>query len=649
MSSVRSSSPSTTRSPMTTCTPSLSTPPPSTSDPGTSKSASSSSPLVDPIIAHQRPSNRLSSAIKQITQHLGDMSQAGIHKARQISPIIQPLSHALHARAKQLWSLCDLRTMLQPHADDPLFLSQLRGEDRENQAQITFSQCRHQLHVLSASLAEVSELSPSLRQQLQRNIDAVSQALDPLENGTAATMRAVKGLINLVNLWPALVPSPLLANQAKTFAYTVAAASKAVLSVAGSTLRPTADGLPFPLMGGELGRQANEVHFYPALLNAIFLATEMSKKYGTPAVQQTVQQLDRSTTYHVGIAMACGAALITPFMWSSVAQSLRHLKNHLARMSSQGLAHLGLQQWAEAIAKRLTPVQVSTHIRQQMHQILTQLETGRTAFEQARQEFTDPKYGRELTRTVNAQCTHLLTTLQRCADDLAEMFALRDPPTSAQQTQGFSRHLPKIDANFGTKLALTLFAGAVTGLTVVLIRPDPIGTVDLSADSVVVTAVMAQTAWNHQATRQDAMERFKGMAATSMVMALALSADKIADLFRPGGLIGASTNAQYYAAVIMALMAMTLPGPIARGAELAINRAGQHLLGLCHGPDQAPLATQNPLCLQEMHDHIRAVNDYLQQLDPDQRRAYETLVGERLVAQMSMSRHPRELDQQPQS
>jgi hypothetical protein len=63
------------------------------------------------------------------------------------------------------------------------------------------------------------------------------------------------------------------------------------------------------------------------------------------------------------------------------------------------------------------------------------------------------------------------------------------------------------------------------------------GTVDLAANSAVVTAVTMQSTLIKPATRQDALERFKGMAATRMVMALALSVDKVTKKRPPRGLV----------------------------------------------------------------------------------------------------------------
>jgi hypothetical protein len=534
--------------------------------------------------------------------------------------------------AANLWSLSDLRTMLQPHADDPQFLRMLRGRDPELNADYTFAQCRNQLKDLRELVEAGNGLEPRFQKTLLNDIKTIEQAIHPLENGTSAAGRAAKALLNMVNLWPVLVPSKLLADQAKTFAYTVAAASKAVLSVGGATLRPTADGLPFPLMGGELGRQADEVHFYPALLNAIFLSIEMSKKFGSPGVRQQAEAVEHNKLAHAGFAVAAGAALIAPFVWTSVKSGFGKALDAGTRAVALGLERAGFSERADTMRRQLTPGQVGQEVQEQLAHLWGQLETGRVALQQARLDFTDPASGKELTRTLNSQCTHLLESIALCTERLDKAFGT----SAAQEAAGVMvPRAPSTNQDFASKLALTIFATAITGSTVYLIQPDPIGTVDLAADSAVVTAVMLQSAMNKQATRQDAMERFKGMAATSMVMALALSADKISKAFTPRGLVEANASAPYYASLVMTMMAMTMPGPIARGAELALNwgggqlaAAGGKIAGLFQGPDGQQLATATPTTPEGLQQRVAELSTYTQSLTLEQHLQYERTVAD---------------------
>ncbi len=159
---------------------------------------------------------------------------------------ITGLSQAAHG----LWSISDLRTMLESQAHDPAFLQMVRQLDQEQAAP-------HSLARLSAAITQLrgaisnpeNGLEERFRNAFLSDIKAVEDALHPLEHGTPATGRALKALLNLANAWPLLVPSPFMANQAKTFSYSLALAARGVLMLSASALRSTADGLPIPLIG----------------------------------------------------------------------------------------------------------------------------------------------------------------------------------------------------------------------------------------------------------------------------------------------------------------------------------------------------------------------------------------------------------------
>ncbi|PPT92992.1 type III secretion system effector protein [Xanthomonas theicola] len=520
--------------------------------------------------------------------------------------------------------MSDMRTMLQLQAHDPAFLAILRGIDPERPSAHTLASCREQVQQLRNLCETAQDLQSHLRTAILGDIGAVEQALDPLEHGTPATGRALKALVNLVNAWPLLVPSPLLANQTKTFAYSIATATKGVLSLSMSALRSTADGLPFPLAGGELGREANEMHFYAALLNSIFLATELPKKYGSESVRQKAQAIDDSIYFRSGAAVAAAAVLLTPFVWNNVKQFASRVGEGAIRVAAAGAERVGLGNRVQPLRARLSPAQISDELRGRLNEIWLQLENGRAAFEQSRRDFTGTDSGHELTRTLNSQCTHLLETLHDCTSRFSSALGLDG------DTAGITRHQTK-NSDFSSKLALTILGAGVTGSTVFFIQPDKIGTADLVADSLVVTAVMAQSAWNKQATRQDAMERFKSMSAVSMVMALALGADKISKAFTPNGLIASSPTSPYYAGLIMSLMSMTMPGPMARGAEMAMNWGGGKLLGLFKGPDGTALATRVAETVEELQEHAAGAQAYRESLSPAKRDQFDAMTGDNIL------------------
>nr|WP_244953587.1 XopX family type III secretion system effector [Xanthomonas axonopodis] len=533
------------------------------------------------------------------------------------------LSGTLRNAASNLWSLADLRTMLQIHADDPAFLQMVRHTDPEQHAPHSLAACRQQITQLRDAIEAAPDLEARFRQQLLGDIKAVEDALQPLEHGTPAAGRVLKSLANLVNLWPLVVPSPLLGNQAKTLAYSIAAATKGVMTLSASALRPTADGLPFPLMGGQLGRDANEMHFYPILLNGLFLTTELPKKFGNPSIRHQAETVENSLGFAAAASTACAAMVLTPFLWNSLnalGNQLQHKASHLGAQFAQSA---GFQSQAQRWRARLTPGKISAQLRTQLNEICAALENGREAFQQARRAFTDPSQGHELTRTLNAQCTHLLETLDRCSKRLSTALQVdqnQDQPTKIP--------LQVTNHDIAPKLALTLLGAGVTGLTVYLIQPDRIGTVDLVADSVLVTTVMMQSAVNAHATRQDAMERFKAMCSSSLVMALALGVEKLSKTFADKSLIEASSSSPYYAGAIMSLMAMTMPGPMARGAELAMNWGGAQVMRVFKGPDGTTLATRMPSSPEELIQNVEDTASYVQSLSPEHAQEYAQQVSD---------------------
>ncbi|SFR71371.1 hypothetical protein SAMN05428960_0377 [Mitsuaria sp. PDC51] len=591
------------------------------------RSAAPQSPVVDSRASAQAGASgsRLTDLVGGVAGALGTAGSAALQG-------LSSTQKAVVSAMEVLWSLSDLRTMLQPHGDDRSFLAVLRGAEPGPDQAFTFARCREQLTALRGVVQGEPGIEPRFKKTLMKDIEAIERAIDPLQHGTSASGRAAKALLNLVNLWPVIVPSPLLANQAKTFAYTVAAAAKAVVGVAGTTLRPTADGLPFPLGGGELGRQSDEVHFYPALLNAIFLSVEMSKRYGSESVRHHAEAVDHSKVAHAGFAAAAGTILIAPFVWGSIRNGAAKAVALGANAVAAGMDKAGFSSQAGTLRRQFTPGQVGEAVHAELSQLWQGLEDGRKALQQARRDFTDPESGHELTRTLNSQCTHLLASIAQCTKRLDQAFHLG---AAQESTAASISREPQAHPDFASKLALTLFAAGVTGTTVYLIQPDPIGTVDLAADSVVVTAVMAQSAWNRQTTRQDAMERFKGMAATSMVMAIALTADKLSKQFTPKGMIESSASAPYYASLVMTAMAMTMPGPVARGAELAMNwgggqiaALGSQVINLFKGPDGQTLATMTPRSPEELLAQVARIGSYVDSLPEEQRAAYDQIAGE---------------------
>ncbi|MCC8692776.1 XopX family type III secretion system effector [Xanthomonas vesicatoria] len=564
---------------------------------------------------------------RQSPERASGQSTAATLAARANAALASGAQHAYGALSKgasDLWSLMDLRTMLQINADDPAFLAVLKGDDPEQLAPHTLSSCRQQMQELGRLIETAEGLAPHQRNQLLGDVKEVLKALHPLDHTTPVASRALKSIGNLINFWPIVVPSPLMANQAKTFAFTMSTATKGVLGMSAAALRPSADGLPFPLAGGQLGRDANEMHLYNVLINTLFLTTELPKKFGDPTLRKNAEAVSQNMGYAAGISVSFTAIMLTPFLWNSLSKLGNSLLDKTARLGAAAAQATGLNNQAQQLRARLTPAQINAELRLQLQNIREQLDASCETFQQARRSFVNQDGGRELTRTVNAQCTHLLETLDRCSKRLASVLHL-----DGDQTPSIPRGIPNQDVS--SKVALMVLATAVTGSTIYLVQSDRLGTINLLSDTCIVTAVMAQSAWNKQATRQDAMDRFKAMCGGSMVIALALGAEKLSKTLTDKSLIESSPNAQFYAGAIMSLMAVTMPGPIARGAELAMNWGGRQLGRMFTGPDGTPLATSVPSSAEELQENSRTTLAYLFSLTPEQRDKYEQIAGESIL------------------
>ncbi|WP_425512366.1 XopX family type III secretion system effector [Xanthomonas translucens] len=583
-----------------------------------SAAASMRSSATDDLLLESHPPSL------EDTAHTSASATLATRASAALTSGVKRASTALSTAASNLWSLSDLRTMLQMHADDPAFLTIMKGEDPERMTPHTLSSCRQQMQDLSELIKHAEGLGTHQRKQLQSDIKAVMDALQPLDHATPVSSRVLKSIANLVNFWPVVVPSPLMGKQAKTFAFTMSTATKGVLALSASALRPSADGLPFPLAGGQLGREANEGHLYNVLINTLFLTTELPKKFGDPALRKQAEAVSQNMAYGAGLSVTFTAIMLTPFLWNSLSKLGNNLLDKGARVGAATAQAVGLNKQAQQLRARLTPAQINEALRDQLQQIRGQVDASCDAFQKARLDFVGEDGGKELTRTVNMQCTHLLETLDACSKRLASVLQL-----DGNQTPSLPREIHNQD--FSSKLALTLLATAVTGSTIYLVQPDRLGTINLLSDTCIVTAVMGQSAWNKQATRQDAMERFKGMCGGSMVIALALGAEKLSKTFADKSLIESSPNAQFYAGVIMSLMAVTMPGPIARSAEMAMNLAGSGLKRLFTGPDGTALATDAPGSPEEMQERMESTARYLEELSPEQQDAYARMVGENVA------------------
>ncbi|OOW62387.1 XopX family type III secretion system effector [Xanthomonas cissicola] len=591
---------------------------------GTSSDCSAPTSPIEPSSPAPQASQSAPTTVLSTAATRNSALAAGVRRA----------SAAVSQAVSDLWSLSDLRTMLQIHASDRAFLDLVSNTDPEQVTRHCLADFDQAMRQLRDLVTNAGGLEERFRNQVLDDVKAVQDALQPLQNMTPATRRALNVLISLANLWRVAVPSPLLANQAKTFAYTIGVASKGAVMLATSALRPTADGLPLPLFGGQLGRDANELHLYASVLNGMYLGPQVAKKFGGPSTRHQAEAVESNIGFSVAASTACAALVITPFVWSSVRAARNRLHNWAVQRGADLVQRIGLGAHAQQMRNGLTPGHISGVLRNELDRIASALVTGREEFQKIRREFTGPSQGHELTRTLNAQCTHLLERLDQCSKRLSDALGNDQDRHAAIPQQVPNHH------DFSSKMSLALLGSGLSALGIYLVQPDKIGTADTVADTTIVTAVMMQSAFNNHATRQDTMERFKAMCGGSLVLALALGAEKLSKTFADKSLIEASSSSPYYAGLVMTLMCLTMPGPMARGAELAMNWGERQLGRMFTGPDGALLATTAPSSVEEMQERTRTTLTYLMSLTPEQLDQYEQIAGESTLQTIQEARDP---------
>jgi hypothetical protein len=515
--------------------------------------------------------------------------------------------------------------------DDKEFLEKIRA--REGGGPRLLRQISDSLNEFDEVLKKYADQMPAgLRKSLEKEIRGIRRNLDAMQCGTPALGRTMKGVANLLNLWPALIPSPLMANQPKTFSFATAAAFNSVFALSGDSLVPTTNGWPLPFSGGVMGDHANEATLYQGALGLLFGIQQLMIKFGKEAVVSEVETLGNNRLFNAGLS-AIGALIIAvPFFHDEVVKGAGWAKTKaLAGMEQAGLISPGrreamlrpplhfladtVKQEFRAIGQRLKKgeeelVELRTKFiepEKVAKELDGLIKDGESKLEKLRQDPDAPEgaaqeldrriedwkrkradlpkepadlkeLAKEMSSSLNRHTTIIMTDMARLADKVTKAVG---PARNENSTDSAARQQEEARGNpdLFAKLNLAVVAGAFAWLTVYLIAPDTIGTDDLAADATVLSAAMLQGAFKQTANRNNQMERFKNMASTTMAIAVVLLADKLAKQSRqfPNGLVEATETTPYFAAVAMTAIVMLLSGPMAEATEKVLNLAGTGL------------------------------------------------------------------------
>lgn len=497
----------------------------------------------------------------------------------------------------------NLYAVLNTRADDAQFVERLKRTDLEKGG-VTFNGVLKDVGKLQNHITQLKNdrhIDASLAKALTKDLKGVEEAVKIMSEGRDGRVRLVASMMNLLHAWPPLVPSPLLDNQLKTFAFTVCANINAIALVGSLGASPYCDGWPIPGTSGVMGEASNEAHLYPLLLNALFGVPAMLRKFAPEPLAGGADSVANSTFFHLGVGLAATGILMLPFFSSQV----KAAGNTLATKGIQALEFLHVISPETGAAWRSPPTispKIKEAVRNEVKLALESLELSADNMNMVRASFTGSPAsggeGKELTRALNAQFTKALTHMRNIVSELTKALppdtsALESTSTcsvnpaggnspvegSVERAASPGENKKNVNADFTAKMTLTVMAGLMAAATISMVLPEVIGTVDLTADGLVLTAAMAQGAMTPQFTKDQQMERLRNMASTTVVLVVALAADKFAQASGkfPDGLAQSSDSAPYYAAGILTAMVMLMAGPLAKGAAMGVGKLGEGL------------------------------------------------------------------------
>ncbi|NRO99009.1 hypothetical protein GWC77_24180 [Paraburkholderia sp. NMBU_R16] len=397
-----------------------------------------------------------------------------------------------------------------PGKSDDALLALLRDEG--GPASIAY--LRRGLDEIDLKTDEI-DLRASVKQQFKAQLTRIRQALTELETDRSVSKRVLQVLLpNVVLAAPAFfVPLDAHPRQQQVAAELCALNTKAFLEVIGMMRSPTTGKML--ILDRLMARQ------YANLTQAILFAI--------PTFVKPSAELSQRPEVQAVLVLLSTALLFCGF--------LPHETARVFNRRFRGAPAPDLK----AAGDRLSP-----EARNQLADVQRLITAQKRALLDARDSFlTD---GNTLSPHFSKQIQLVFGQYGRIEEAISD--TLSNVPTQGHNS----------DRN--AKIALTALTAIVTTLTAVLILPDTIGFVDLLSDTAFTTALMASFVNDSNMNRQDALNEFQTFAGLSMVLIVALAANKLAHGFMEKGDKGLLIGA-----FLLSILNATLPGLV--GAEAA--------------------------------------------------------------------------------
>ncbi|WP_084151386.1 hypothetical protein [Paracidovorax oryzae] len=456
------------------------------------------------------------------------------------------------ARTRQAIStagrLMDARTVLM-RGDDAQFIEALRGGgDPENgalQAGATLPALRQGTQALREQILEAPDVPPTLKQHFQGKIAHLESTLAALETDQPLARRTAIYL-GMNTLLPALPIAIAFRGHQNQFEAELAGLyAKTALMAIGSVRSPTA---------------ANRHSVMDHFMSRHYINVMQAAIFALPTFVPQLHKLNTHPAFNVGAGMVSTAALFMGFLGKEIKEIGQRMRHGVPDPS---LAAAGRELQAAQAEDAPEAAQTLTLLAQ----ALERARSDQQALADGKSGFL--AQGHELSPATSKQVTLAANAFLDIATDLERVLHPDGLPDAATPAEGAG------DPDRVAKYALAAFTTAVCATTTALMYPDQIGMVDLASDAVFTMALMTANARNPNVTRTDALDEFKSFAGLSLVMIAVLTANHAGDDF-----IEKSTSGMLMGAAAMAVLNVTIPGPIGHAAGQGFEKLYETLRSL---------------------------------------------------------------------
>ncbi|MDA8455047.1 hypothetical protein M4R22_09745 [Acidovorax sp. GBBC 3334] len=450
--------------------------------------------------------------------------------------------------AKEMARLSDARTVLM-RADDAEYLAALKGPGTDPENPVlpiasTLPALSEGVDQLRTKLQHPS-VPEALRAHFEPKLAHLESTLDALKTEQPLAHRAAAYLP--MNLLLPVVPFaiPAYSHQNQFVAELAGLYAKTGLMAVGAMRSPTA---------------ANRHSVMDHFMSRHYINVVQAAIFALPTFVPQLQKLNASPAFNVGAGMASTAALFLGFFGKEMREMVQQ-RRHGVPDPALAAAGRALDSGVDPLAARLPTQEPALPgdggvppARDLLTDALARARTDLQALTDGKTGFLDQ--GKELSPTTSKQVTLAANAFLDIATDLERVL-------HPDGTAGAGMANPDRAA----KTALALFTTAVCLTTTALMYPDRIGMVDLGSDAAFTAALMLHNAANPNMTRGDALEEFKSFAGLSLVMIAVLVANRAA-----GDFIEKDTTGMLLGSAAMALLNMTIPGPIGHAAGAGIEK-----------------------------------------------------------------------------